>query len=70
MEESDGMAFRVGGDAFIFVGLHLGREAAKALKRLWEEALKRLNVQHGQHNYKAHGCGKPTTGITIPEWPR
>lgn len=45
VEESGIMAFRVGGDEFILVGLHLDREAAEALKRRWEEALERLNAQ-------------------------
>ena len=45
VEEGDIMAFRVGGDEFILVGLRLDRAAAEALKRRWEEALERLNAQ-------------------------
>ena len=61
VEESDIMAFRVGGDEFMLVGLHLDREAAEALKRRWEEALERLNAQDDDVNcVMACGmvCGK------------
>lgn len=43
IEARNVMAFRVGGDEFITVGLHLSREEAEKLYRNWEEGLEELN---------------------------
>ena len=37
------MPFRVGGDEFIVVAIHVGREEAEQIRRKWEEGLAELN---------------------------
>ena len=43
IEARNVMAFRVGGDEFIVVALHLSLEGAQALRQRWEEGLAELN---------------------------
>ena len=43
IEARNVMAFRVGGDEFMVVALHLSPEQAEALRKNWEEGLSRLN---------------------------
>ena len=43
IEARNVLTFRVGGDEFIAVALHLSREEALGLKETWEEGLKELN---------------------------
>lgn len=45
IEARNVLAFRVGGDEFMAVGLHLSRQEAEALRRTWEAGLKELNRQ-------------------------
>lgn len=43
IEARNVMAFRVGGDEFMAVGLHLSREQAENVRRAWEAGLAELN---------------------------
>lgn len=43
IEARNVMAFRVGGDEFVVVALHLSRQEAEALKQTWEDGLAQLN---------------------------
>ena len=45
IESRNIMAFRVGGDEFIVVALHVSREEAEKIRSSWEEALAQLNRQ-------------------------
>ncbi len=45
IEARNVMAFRVGGDEFVVVGLHLSREEADNLRNIWETGLEELNRQ-------------------------
>ncbi len=45
IEARNVMAFRVGGDEFIVVGLHLTREEAESVLRNWEQGLRAMNQQ-------------------------
>lgn len=45
IEARNVLAFRVGGDEFMAVGLHMSREEAENLRRAWEAGLAELNRQ-------------------------
>ena len=46
IEARNVMAFRVGGDEFMAVGLHLSREEAESLLETWKAGLEELNRQN------------------------
>ena len=45
IEARNVLTFRVGGDEFMAVGLHMSLEEAEALLKAWEAGLKELNRQ-------------------------
>lgn len=46
IEARNVLTFRVGGDEFVAVGLHMSREEAENLRRTWEAGLAELNRQN------------------------
>jgi len=45
VERRNVMPFRVGGDEFIVVAIHVSRQEAEEIRKAWEAALERLNAQ-------------------------
>ena len=66
IEARNVMTFRVGGDEFMVVGLHLSREEADKLRRAWEAGLEELNREDdGVHCVIACGMAYGESGYDL-----
>ncbi len=68
IEARNVMPFRVGGDEFIVVALHVDREGAEQLRKKWESILEELNrPEDGVHCVMACGLAFGEQGYDLEE---
>ena len=68
IEKRNVIPFRVGGDEFMVVALHITRPEAEGIRRDWEEALKNLNrVEDGVNCVIACGLAYGEKGYDLEE---